>query len=228
MLVVGGRPIELDAHLARLDAGLDALFAARSPRETAELARGRAAGIALGRLRLTVAPEDAHLAARVIATEIDPALVFPSPERAARLRSLIVEGGLGARKWADRGLLEEAEAAWPEGSIALLLDAGGAVLEASRASVFAALGDVLHTPPSDGRILPGIARERAIEVAGELGIGVDEGELTLDDLFQADEVFLTGSVRGVEPARSVDGVDLSSTGELSARIATGLRQRWLG
>ncbi len=69
---------------------------------------------------------------------------------------------------------------------------------------------------------------RAIEVAREQGADVREGELTLDDLRRADEVFLTGSVRGVEPVRSLDGVELEPRGDAATRLAAELRRRWLG
>ena len=56
----------------------------------------------------------------------------------------------------------------------LLLGEGGAPLETSRANVFAVRGGTLTTPPLDGRILPGIARARTIEIAGAMGIGLRE------------------------------------------------------
>lgn len=227
MLVAGGRPVELDAHLARLAASLETLFGEEIPSGTGESVRERAGGIVLGRLRLTVAPGGAGLGTEVVVAEVDPGLVFPAPERAVSLRSLVVEGGLGAHKWVDRTLLEREEAKEP-GAVPLLLDGDESVLEASRGHVFLARDGGLATPPADGRILPGIARRRAIEVAGEKGIDVREAKLGLDDLLQADEVFLTGSVRGVEPVRSIDGTAISPAGALSARIATGLRRRWLG
>ena len=52
--------------------------------------------------------------------------------------------------------------------------------------------------------------------------------MALADLLDADEVFLTGSVRGIEPVRSLDGVELRADGSLAARIASALRDRWLG
>ena len=168
MLVVDGRPVELDAHLERMGASLEALFDAGAPPEASEMAVERALGIGLGRLRLTVSPAaDRVLRAQVATAEMEPAQVFPSAEPATALRSHVIEGGLGAHKWADRRLLETAEEALPRGSVPLLADRDGAVLEASRANVFAVRGGALLTPPADGRILPGIARRRAIEVAAE-------------------------------------------------------------
>jgi para-aminobenzoate synthetase / 4-amino-4-deoxychorismate lyase len=229
LLVADGHPVELDTHMARLGASLEALFGEGPPGGMAELVGERARGIHLGRVRLTVAPDGAgRLAAEVVAIEVDPLLVFPSWELAVDLRSLVVEDGLGVHKWADRVLLENAGAEAPAGSVPLVLDGDGAVLEASRASVFAVCEGRLFTPPADGRILPGIARKRTIEVAGEEEIDVHEAELALDDLLQADEVFLTGSVRGVEPVRSVDGTGVRRGDGVSERIAAGLRRRWLG
>lgn len=224
MLVLDGRPVELDAHLERLSASLDALFEADPPSDVRELVLDRARGIRHGRLRLTVVPGKGGLKADVTASEVEPAQVFPSPDRGIALRSVVVAGGLGSHKWADRRLLERA--ASTGGELPLLVDADGTALEASRGSVFAAGDGWLATPPTDGRILPSIARRQAIEVARAEGIEAREEPLTVDDLRQG-EVFLAGSVRGVEPVRSLDGVELVTPGEVSARIAAGLRRRWL-
>jgi para-aminobenzoate synthetase / 4-amino-4-deoxychorismate lyase len=82
------------------------------------------------------------------------------------------------------------------------------------------------TPPADGRILPGIARRRVLEVAAAAGIETGEERLRLDDL-RAGEVFLAGSVRGVEPVRSVDGSALPAVDLVSRRVASDLKRRWL-
>lgn len=226
LLVAGGRPVELEAHLARLAASLRELFGAALGAEAGELVATEAAGLRLGRLRLDARPRNGGVELAARSAEVDPAAV--SPERAAALRSLLVPGGLGSHKWADRALLERAEAEMPDGAAALLVDAEGSVLEASRASVFAVRAGVLVTPPLDGRILPGVARAAAVEVAREAGLEVREESLTAADLTAAEEVFLTGSVRGVEPAGSLDSAALSPPGELSRLLASGLRRRWLG
>ncbi len=146
---------------------------------------------------------------------------FPTRGRGATLRSRRCDGGLGRHKWADRRPLGEA----PGEPVSLLLD-GDEVLEAGRANVFAAYGQVLVTPIADGRILPGTARAAAIEVARSAGIEVRERRLTRSGLFAADEVFLTGSVRGVEPAVSLDGDALPATGRLGGLLGDLLRRRW--
>jgi para-aminobenzoate synthetase/4-amino-4-deoxychorismate lyase len=228
LLVVDGRPVEVDAHLERLAAGLESLCGAGPPAETRGRIEAAARGVVLGRLRLTVLPEaGGGLEIITRSSEVDPAEVFPPWERGAALRSFAVEGGLGAHKWSDRSVLDPAEAP-ADGTLPLLLDGDGTVLEAARANVFCVRRGGLATPPTDGRILPGIARARTLGIAAELAIAASEERLTLADLLAADEVFLSGSVRGIEPVRSIDGTEIVPGGELTAQLAGELRRRWLG
>ncbi len=224
MLVIAGRAVELDAHLGRLSAGVATLYGAPLPERARGLAVDGAAGLERGKLRLTVVPAARELCLRVDAEEVEPGVVFPPATRAAALRTSVVAGGLGEHKWADRDLLDRLAAASP-GELPLLLDADGTVLEASRASVFAVDGKRLLTPPTDGRILASLARRGVIEVAAEAGIETCEERLTVADLL-AREVFLTGSVRGIEPVASIDGAAPAPAGELSERLAAALRRRW--
>jgi para-aminobenzoate synthetase/4-amino-4-deoxychorismate lyase len=239
LLVVDGRPVELDAHLDRLAASARELFGppamARVLGPARALAVARASESAardpgLARLRLTLSPDGRGALDLTAATaDVDPATVFPQAERGVALAPVAVDGGLGRHKWADRRLIEGAARAL-EGQLPLVVDGDGYVLEADRANVFALRGDTLVTPPDDGRILPGIARDRAIGVARELGIEVQELPIGLDDLYRSHEVFLTGSVRGIEPVVSVAGQPTPSVradGPLAARLADALRERWL-
>jgi para-aminobenzoate synthetase / 4-amino-4-deoxychorismate lyase len=236
LLVADGRAVELDAHLARLAASARELFGppamARVVGPARALVEARASDTrALTRLRLTLAPDErGKLDLAVVAAEVDPASVFPPVERGVALAPVTVPGGLGRHKWADRRLLEHAADAL-DGRMPLLVDRDGTVLEAERANVFALRGDVLLTPPDDGSILPGIARARAIAAARELGIEVQELPIALDELCRADEIFLTGSIRGIEPVASVAGQATPSVraeGPIATRIGAVLRERWLG
>jgi para-aminobenzoate synthetase / 4-amino-4-deoxychorismate lyase len=225
LLVAGGRPIELDGHLERLDHSVRTLYGQAPPSNAAELIEGSAAGIALGRLRLTVAPASDGLAADVVTADVDPALVLPGWERPVRLAELTIAGGLGEHKWADRGPLAQAEAD-PSGAVPLIVDGDGTALEASRANVFAIHDGVLVTPPADGRILPGVARGRVIELARANGIEVRERSLTLAELSRADEVLVTGSVRGIEPVSAIGDETWPRNGTLTAALTQLLRERW--
>ena len=226
LLVAEGRPVELDAHLDRLAASMREVFGAELPDSIRADAEREASGLELGRLRIDVAPgADGILVHSVAAKRIDPEFSFP--ERGDALRSVTAPGWSGAHKWADRGWLEEIEAELGE-EVPLIVDADGQVLEAGRANVFAVVDGGLLTPPADERILPGTARAATIEIAGELGVPVAERGLTLADLRAADGVFLTSSVRGLRPARSLDGADLPQPGELVALLASQLYSRWHG
>ena len=224
MLVLVGRAVELDAHLGRLTTSVEALYGSALPGNARALVVDRAREIEWGKVRLAAVPDRHGLQLDVTGGEIDPDSVFPTAEGGAALRTHVVSGGLGEHKWADRDLLDSLAPRSP-GELPLLLDADGAVLEASRASVFTVDGERLVTPPTDGRILPSIARRQAIEVASAEGIETDEERLVVADLLRR-EVFLTGSVRGVEPTISLDGAALAPPGEISERLAVGLRGRW--
>jgi para-aminobenzoate synthetase/4-amino-4-deoxychorismate lyase len=214
LLVLDGRPVELDAHLARLEASLAELFPERGAPDLRELD----VPVDRGAMRIDVTPESTTVAFR----ELEP----HSGEIA--LHSLTLAGGLGAHKWADRSLLDEAQAGLSGEALPLIVDSDGAALEASRANVFAVRDGALFTPPLDGRILPGITRMRVLEIAAEIGIEAGETSLSRDDLLAADEVFLTGSVRGVERAARLDSAALGGGGEVSGRFATALRRAWSG
>ena len=231
MLVLDGRAVELDAHLERLAGSLMDLYGEDLPGDAADRVRDGAAGLEYGKLRIAIAPNPARQNGtqpeiRVIAAAVDPAAVFPDLSRGITLRGFRVEGGLGEHKWADRRLLEGAESGFSPRELALLVDGDGTALEASRASLFAVGGGWLATPPADGRILPGIARRRTIETAREAGIEVREQSLPLATLSDH-EIFLAGSVRGIEPVLALDGTALPPPGALSARVVAGLQSRWL-
>jgi para-aminobenzoate synthetase/4-amino-4-deoxychorismate lyase len=212
-LVTGGRPVALDAHLARLEASLRELYGLGVPEGARAAVEEAAEGVELGRLRLTVMP-DGSTSVRV--ADVDPAVVFPSAP--VQVAAISVPGGIGAHKWADRRLLEQAEAQVGP-ALPLVVDAhDGAVLEGSRGSLFAVLDGVVVTPPADGRLLPGITRAQAIEVVRGLGVELREEAV---DLAAADELFFTGAVRGVEPVGE-------AYGQLTARVAADLRAIWLG
>ena len=228
MLVVDGRAMELDAHLARLRASIRELYALELPPTAAPMVAKHARDVPLGRLRLSVTPVaggDEPLL-EVVVRPIEPAIVLPDRAGALDLRAVTVEGWDGAHKWADRRLLEQLDAqVAPAG--ALLVDPLRGVLETTRANVFALGADgVLRTPPADGSILPGIARGLAIELAREAGAEVREEPLSLARLADAAEAFATGSVRGLEAIRTLDGAPLAAGGELSPLLVAGLRRRW--
>lgn len=226
--MVAGVPVELEAHLARLEGSLAILFPDRTAPDIEGAIRARAQGIERGSLRVRVAPAGrAGIEATIRVAGVPPELVFPPAPSSVALHSFVLAGGLGGHKWADRTLVDRAQAGLATDALPLIVEWDGSVLEASRGNAFAVTGGTLTTPPADGRILPGIARARTIEIAAEMGLEVREATLTRDDLLGADEVFLTSSVRGLERVRALDGTELRSDGEVGLRIAGKLRQNWI-
>jgi branched-chain amino acid aminotransferase len=86
---------------------------------------------------------------------------------------------------------------------AILLDAQGFVSEASGENLFLVKDGAIRTPPLP-TILGGITRASVIEIARDKGIEVAEAVLTRDELYIADEVFLTGTAAEVTPIREID------------------------
>ena len=208
LLVREGRPLELEAHLARLGSSVETLYAQPLP-AVRDAVLDHARGVPLGRLRLTASPRDGGLATAIVVAPVVPAFVFPVA--GVELSPLVVEGGIGPHKWVDRRLLTQAE----DGrALPLVVDEDGSVLEASRANVFVVEGGSVVTPPADGRLLPGVTRARVVGLAG-----VREEPIDLARLHAADEVFLTGSVRGVEPVAGRDG-------PVTGLVAGQLRRHW--
>jgi len=86
---------------------------------------------------------------------------------------------------------------------AVMLDTQGLVSEASGENIFLVVGGVLHTPPLP-TVLAGITRATVIEIARDKGVPVEERPITRDELYIADELFLTGTAAEVTPIREVD------------------------
>jgi branched-chain amino acid aminotransferase len=86
---------------------------------------------------------------------------------------------------------------------AILLDTQGLVAEASGENLFVVRDGVLCTPPLP-TVLAGITREAILCLARDRGIPVQERGLTRDELYIADEVFLTGTAAEVTPIREID------------------------
>jgi branched-chain amino acid aminotransferase len=86
---------------------------------------------------------------------------------------------------------------------AIMLDVHGLVSEASGENVFIIRDGVLQTPPLHS-VLDGITRATVCELARRRDIRVEERLITRDDLYVADEIFLTGTAAEVTPIREVD------------------------
>jgi para-aminobenzoate synthetase/4-amino-4-deoxychorismate lyase len=165
-----GELVDAPAHLARVRTSAAALYGI-------EVDTDPTPTIDDGRLRIRVSPQNG--------VTVEQHAETPDPSSVA-LEPRVLEGGLGAHKWADR----TGEPHW------LVVDTNGDVLETASANVWALIDGVLTTPPADGRLLPGVTRARMLARESNTA----EARLTLDDLERADAVLLTSSIRLVTPA----------------------------
>jgi len=86
----------------------------------------------------------------------------------------------------------------------ILLDPSGYVSEGSGENIFIYSKGKLHTPALSSSNLDGITRDAVIKICKELDIGVEERNITRDELYIAEEVFLSGTAAEITPVREVD------------------------
>ena len=87
----------------------------------------------------------------------------------------------------------------------IMLNTDGYVAECTGDNIFIVKNSEIFTPPASAGILIGITRNVVIELANEAGIAVREEQLTPDDLYNADECFLTGTAAEIIPVANIDG-----------------------
>jgi branched-chain amino acid aminotransferase len=80
----------------------------------------------------------------------------------------------------------------------------GELTECTTANLFIVKNNVVLTPPLEAGLLPGITREYLFDVGKDIGIEVTETILGDDDLFRADEAFLTSTTRELVPIVTVN------------------------
>ena len=224
--VYGGRVFKLDEHVARLYYSAKALNITipAPPPATRETILGtvRANGHRDGYIRVTVT--------RGTGLGLDPkhikgeANVYISCEQLALYPAAMYEDGLIVATVSTRlpspdvidprvkctgkyinNIMAKAEANRYGAGEGLMLTREGYVGEATGDNIFLVKGGSLLTPPATIGILQGITRDTVIELAEQSGISVTEPIMTQYDVYNADEVFLTGTAAEVIPAVEFDG-----------------------
>lgn len=120
---------------------------------------------------------------------------FPSECLDPKIKSLNYLNNVLARIQAIEAGAEEA----------IMLNIEGYVSEAVTENIFVVKNNIIYTPPLTAGILEGITRNAVIEIARNLGFEVKEENLTIYDLYTADEVFLTGTAAEITPVVKIDG-----------------------
>jgi branched-subunit amino acid aminotransferase/4-amino-4-deoxychorismate lyase len=118
---------------------------------------------------------------------------------------------IACARWAQRQGADEA----------LFLDTEAHCSEATSSNLFIWTGAVLQTPPVSCAALPGVTRAAILELARAEKLAVAERAFVADDLYGAEEAFLTSSLRGVAPLVRVDGHSIGggAPGEMTRRLA---------
>lgn len=103
----------------------------------------------------------------------------------------------------------------------------GDLTECTVSNLFIAKDGAALTPPLESGLLPGITREFLFEVGKDVGINMREQVLRDEDLFRADEAFLTGTTREVVPIVKVDDRSIGSgrPGPVTKKLLEAFRRR---
>ncbi len=100
----------------------------------------------------------------------------------------------------------------------ILLNEHGSVSECTSANIFAATRSEVRTPPLSSGCLAGVTREILLAESRAAGIQVTEVDLSLEDLYTSDAVFITSTTRELLPVRSIEGRNLSMDGQMRLRM----------
>ena len=218
MRVSEGRVFRWERHLERLRRGI-AGMGVEAPSE-ADLASAvqstlQANELTEARVRLSVsagpmaAPDLGAAGPSMMIVTADPLSDASSGELALRVSSIRVDQSrpLGFAKTAQYlvYLLARAEARAVGAGDALLLNHRDELCEAATANVFALIDGVLVTPSVESGPVLGVARSVVLELATARGLACEERTLHLTELSDAEELFLTNSIVGVQPVSRVDG-----------------------
>jgi len=134
--------------------------------------------------------------------------IRPTPETRRRLKSFQYMNGWLAKQ-------ELARYPWANEAEGLQVNERQMLTEGIVSNVFFIRGGILCTPSLETGALPGITRELVLKLADLAGVQAEEGFYRIEDLDEADEMFLTNSVQEIVPVSRICRVD-GSTRELPA------------
>ena len=92
----------------------------------------------------------------------------------------------------------------------ILLSMEGYIAECTTSNIFLIKNDEIATPAVETGILKGVARDTIIEIANAFNIVVEERFLMADELYDADECFITNSVKEIVPVVGCDGNEIGN------------------
>ncbi len=111
---------------------------------------------------------------------------------------------------------------------AIMLNTDGEVCECTGDNIFLVMGGRLVTPPTSAGLLNGVTRGFVMHtLAPALGIAVEERRFRIEDLFTADEVFLTGTAAEIIGVTKIDGEQFGdgAVGPITQKLMSEFRRR---
>ena len=125
-------------------------------------------------------------------------------------------------------ILAKIEAIDAEVLEAIMLNVDGEVSECTGDNIFLVVDGVVVTPSSSAGILHGVTRRYVLEeLAPALGHAVEERPLALEEIFGADEVFLTGTAAEIIGVKRIDGrtIGCGAVGPVTKALTAEFRRR---
>jgi len=211
-----GRLFEFEAHMARLDNSLACIHIG-NPHSLEEwrgifaplLEDGTDQYIYL-QITRGAAPKRDHLFPEHVVPTVFAlsAAIPPYPNRDTGIKAVCLEDSrwqhchIKAITLLANVLLRQE--AFEHGSAEAILIKNGFVTEGSSSNVFVVKGGVLLTPPLSEGILAGITRQVILKIAETAHIPCREQAFSIDELRQADEIWIASSIREIVPVVELD------------------------
>jgi len=109
---------------------------------------------------------------------------------------------------------------------AIMLNEQGYVAETSTENIFVVKNGIIATPHPSLGVLKGITRDVIIRAAKDIGYSLEERCITVHELYNADEVFVTGTAAEIVPVTKISGriVSDGQVGPVFKKILTRFRQ----
>jgi branched-chain amino acid aminotransferase len=103
---------------------------------------------------------------------------------------------------------------------AVMLNMNGLVVEGTAENIFIVKNEMLITPPITSGALDGITRSSILSIAENLGINFRISDILRDELYNADEVFLTGTAAEIKSIGEIDKIIISDgkTGKIASKL----------